>query len=61
MAKFTDKQVLELMSVELSRRLESDEESYRSFEHPNYRLFYSARVALLRDLLSCLEFYSNYK
>ena len=61
MAKFSDKQVLELFSSVLARRLQSDEESARSLEDVNYRLFLEGRMALLCDLLNLLEFYSTYE
>lgn len=61
MAKFTDKQVLELFSYELARRIKSDQEYLGSQQQSEFRLVVQSRISLLNDLKLSLEFYRNYE
>lgn len=61
MAKFTDKQVLELFSDELARRLKSDLDYVPKLDSEDFKLSIQTRINLLKDLIASLEFYLNYE
>lgn len=61
MAKFTDKQVLELFRDELARRLKCDQDYLPSQNDHEFCLIIKSRINLFQDLIATLEFYSNYE